>query len=100
VESIFSHWPPEQIAVLVSMLQTPTAIRSALRMAHEEMLMIAEPDIQTLRKHEHKLHLYYGEVDNWVGDQKDVVLSCLTDPAAVKVVHGISGIPHDFCISK
>jgi hypothetical protein len=99
VTSLHSHWPPEQIDVLFSFLRSPYAIRNTLKLAHEEMLLIKELDIAMLREHENKLHFYFGEKDNWVGDEKNLILSSLAEPAGVKVVHGMSGIPHDFCIS-
>jgi hypothetical protein len=100
VTSLHSHWPPEQIDVLFSFLRSPYAIRNTLKLAHEEMLLIKELDIAMLREHENKLHFYFGEKDNWVGDEKNLILSSLAEPAGVKVVHGMSGIPHDFCISQ
>ena len=54
-----------------------------------------------LQEHRQIIHLYFAEIDRWVGKQKDAVLSTFDpDEGNVRVVHGPKDIPHAFCISK
>jgi Lipid-droplet associated hydrolase len=88
-------------------LQAPPAIYSALTMAHDEMETVRDLDVHFLRELAHRdLWLYYAEVDDWVGGQREAVLRALRDtPAESRVVRSRSSrssrddsIPHAFCI--
>lgn len=70
-------------------------------MAHDEMNTIKELDVELLRYHQRHINFYFAEKDDWVGEQREVVLSAIdADPGSVKVVHGEKDIPHAFCISE
>jgi len=69
-------------------------------MAHEEMNAIRDLEADVLNAYKNKLHFYFAEHDDWVGQEKDVILRCFHgDASSVKVIHGHHGIPHAFCIS-
>ncbi|EEB98452.1 hypothetical protein MPER_02033, partial [Moniliophthora perniciosa FA553] len=58
-------------------------------MAHDEMQTILNPDIELLNRYKHQLCMYFAEMDDWVGEQREVVLrSFHADPGSVKIVHG------------
>ncbi|OBZ79352.1 Chromatin remodeling factor mit1 [Grifola frondosa] len=98
--SMFSDWPMEQVAVLRTLLFSPSAIYACLTMADEEMNTICDADIALLQEYRHRMHLYFAEDDDWVGDTKEVVLKAFhPDPGSVKIVHGHRDIPHAFCIN-
>lgn len=70
-------------------------------MAHEEMRDIKSLDVDLLQRHKHRLHLYFAEQDDWVGDNKNAIIEVFRGELdAIKVVHGRQDIPHAFCISK
>ena len=98
---MFAHWPHEQTLVLQSLTRSPSAVYSCLTMAHDEMKRITDLDIDVLRAHHHKVHLYFAEDDGWVGEQKKCILAAFEqEEGNVRVVHGHPDIPHAFCISK
>ncbi|KAG5647570.1 hypothetical protein DXG03_008923 [Asterophora parasitica] len=43
-------------------------------MAHDEMKEIRDLDMPLLGVHKNRLWFYFAEQDDWVGDQKDVIL--------------------------
>ena len=101
LSALFSSYPPAQLNVLRSLITTPTSVYNALTLAHDEMTTIRELDVDLLRTHRHRIHLYFGESDDWVGKNKEVILKAFeADEGNVKVVHGHPDIPHSFCISE
>ena len=97
---LFSEWPADQVQVLRSFLSCPPAILAALTMAGEEMETIKELDTALFDEMKHKLHIFFAEEDDWVGENKDVILEEMRDePHSIRVIHGTHGIPHAFCIS-
>jgi Lipid-droplet associated hydrolase len=93
-------WPINQLQVLRALLRAPAAIYAALTMAHDEMETVRELDVGFLRDFAENVSFYYAEEDDWVGEQRAVVLRALRGtPAEGRVVHGRGGIPHVFCIS-
>lgn len=98
---ILSDWPEEQLFVLRSLLNSPSSIFAALTMAHDEMQTIRELDVHTLQIYSHRIHLYFAEEDDWVGDQRNAILRAFDqDQGSVKIVYGHQNIPHAFCISE
>ncbi|GJE87575.1 hypothetical protein PsYK624_036580 [Phanerochaete sordida] len=96
----YSDWPSAQRTVLRSLISSPTTIFNCLSMAHEEMISIAALDEELLQRNRKRLHMYFADDDDWVGEQKDKVLRALEGgQGTVKVVHGGSDIPHAFCIN-
>lgn len=91
----FSHWPTSQTAVLRSLLNSPASVYACLSMADEEMGAIRELDTALLDEYGHRLHFYFAEEDQWVGEYKYSILRSLKDGT---VVHGQPGVPHAFCI--
>ena len=100
LKMLFSDWPDAQLIVLRRLLNSPSAIYAALSMAHEEMQTIKELDIDLLMDNKDKIHMYFTELDQWVGENKAAILAEF-DPGEdnVKIVHGPEDIPHAFCIS-
>ena len=69
-------------------------------MANDEMNTIKELDLPLLQECKVKLHFYYADRDDWVGEEKDRVLRALhPDREVLSVVHDTHDIPHAFCIS-
>jgi len=69
-------------------------------MAHDEMETVRDLDADFLREFAENLWFYYAEEDDWVGEQRGVMLRALRGTAAEShVVHGRRGVPHAFCIS-
>lgn len=67
-------------------------------MAHDEMRMIKEPDSMFLKEKSSNLWLYYAETDNWVGKERESIISLLGEGAIrLRCNHGV---PHSFCIRK
>lgn len=98
---LYASWPKAQITVLHALLFAPTSIFAALSMAHDEMNNVRDLDVALLNQHKDRIWFYYAERDNWVGDQREVVLRSINaDPDYVRVVHGHRDIPHAFCISE
>ena len=70
-------------------------------MACHEMRVIKELDVPLLRRHQHLLHFYFAEQDDWVGKYRaEILKSFQPDVGSVKVVGGHKDIPHAFCISE
>lgn len=70
-------------------------------MANDEMNIIQDLDVALLDAHKHRLFIYFAEEDDWVGEQREVLLRAFeADPGSVRVVHGHLDIPHAFCISR
>jgi hypothetical protein len=70
-------------------------------MAHDEMQRITELDVDLLRAHSEDTCYFFAQNDDWVGEQRSVVLAAFDGPPdAVRVVHGTNDIPHAFCISE
>jgi hypothetical protein len=94
-------WPESQLQVLRRFMQSPAAIYAGFTMANDEMKTVLELDVGFLREFSDRVWFYYAEKDDWVGEQREVVLRVLRGtPAEARVVHGRSDIPHGFCISK
>ncbi|VDC05282.1 unnamed protein product [Peniophora sp. CBMAI 1063] len=101
---VFSDYPPAQLDVLRSLISSPGSVYTSLTLAHDEMKTIRDLDIQLLREHAEKLHLYFAEQDDWIGDERAKIIDALkdlhgSDGPVVKVVHGHEDIPHAFCIN-
>lgn len=100
---LYRAWPVNQLAVLKDLISSPSCITAALVMASDEMKMIKDLDIELLEEFKHKLHFYYASHDDWVGNERDELIKALHPGKAdipLKVVHGVHGIPHAFCISE
>lgn len=67
-------------------------------MADEEMKTIKDADVDLLTTFGDRIHLYFAENDDWVGQQKETLLKMFDERH--RVVHGDSDIPHAFCISE
>lgn len=97
---LYPDWPAAQLDVLRGFLNSPSCVYASLRMAHEEMITVTDLDISTLQDYRHRLHLYFADRDDWVGEHKDKILNAFdADEGSVKVTHGPKDIPHAFCIS-
>ncbi|KAG7087459.1 hypothetical protein E1B28_013425 [Marasmius oreades] len=101
ISTLFSEWPPAQMAVLSTFLNSPYSIFAALSMAHDEMKNIQALDTELLRRHQHDIRIFFTSVDHWVGEQEDVIRQFFEEfePGSVKITRGIDGIPHAFCIN-
>ena len=65
------------------------------------MKTVLQLDVEFLREFSDRVWFYYAERDDWVGAQREVVLSALRGtPAEARVVRGRGDIPHGFCISE
>ena len=98
VSYLYHDWPTPQVHVLRSLLKCPSAVYAALSMADDEMKTIKKPDVDLLTTFGDRTHLYFAENDNWVGEQKELLLNMFDERH--RVVHGNSDIPHAFCISE
>lgn len=97
---LFPQWPSAQRQVLRSLLRSPLAIKSTLSMAHDEMNTIKDLDTGLIQQHLDHICFYFAENDDWVGTEREVILSTVdTSISFVNVVHGGKDIPHAFCIS-
>ncbi|KAF9270031.1 hypothetical protein L218DRAFT_952225 [Marasmius fiardii PR-910] len=101
ISSLFSEWPPAQITVLSKLLSSPDSIFACLSMAHDEMNGILTLNAELLKRHRHHIRIFFTLVDGWVGEQEDVIRGFFeeSEPGSVKIVRGIDGIPHAFCIN-
>ncbi|KAI0785468.1 hypothetical protein BC629DRAFT_1517247 [Irpex lacteus] len=100
LSALFKDWPDEQLQVLRGLLNSPASIYNALSLANDEMNTIKELDVALLQQHRHRIHLYFGETDDWVGKHKETILKAFeADEGNVKVAHGHPDIPHSFCIN-
>jgi hypothetical protein len=101
LSTLFRSWPLAQVLVLRSFLHCPSAVFAALAMADDEMNTIHGLDTLLLNDNRHRIWLYFAEQDDWVGNQRENVLSAFEpDLGSLKVVHGHGDIPHAFCIRK
>ena len=101
LRKLFPDWPDAQLMVLRMLLNSPDSAFTCLAMSKDEMEMIRDLDIDVLKRHQHRIHMYFAEVDDWVGDNKAAILrEFAADEENVRVVHGREGIPHSFCISE
>lgn len=97
---IFSSWPAAQIRALRVLLNSPGAIRATMSMADAEMQGIKDLDISLIIQHKHCLRFYFAQHDDWVGENREVVLESFEAEAeTVSIVHGHHDIPHAFCIN-
>jgi hypothetical protein len=99
---LFPSWPEQQVLVLRSFIGSSTAVHSSLAMANEEMKSIKNLDIDVIEQYQDKLRVFYGERDNWVGEERERLLGLL-DP--IRVTHPsrfiiAPSVPHVFCISE
>lgn len=70
-----------------------------MSMAHDEMINIRRLDSELLNRHKSLLWLYFAQCDDWVGQQKAVILGAFGGDEA-RICHGKPGVQHAFCISK
>ncbi|KZT30768.1 hypothetical protein NEOLEDRAFT_1083136 [Neolentinus lepideus HHB14362 ss-1] len=97
---ILGDWPSTQLQVLLKLVHSPPCVFSALTMANDEMETIRELDIVLLDENRHRICIYFGDRDHWVGEQREAILRVFNpEPDSVRVVHGHSDIPHAFCIN-
>jgi len=70
-------------------------------MACDEMETIRDLDVPLLFANTHRLRLYFAERDDWVGEQRELIMQVLDqDKGSLRIVHGDRDIPHAFCISE
>lgn len=70
-------------------------------MARDEMATITDLDTVLLNEHKHRIWMFFAENDEWVGEQRAIILRLFdADPESIRVVHGHRDIPHAFCISE
>ncbi|KAJ7139949.1 hypothetical protein C8R44DRAFT_765856 [Mycena epipterygia] len=93
---LFPHWSYSQIAVLRSLLNSPSTIFACLSMAHDEMVNIRELDNPLLNEHMHRIYIYFAETDGWVSKHKAGIMRCFLGSEA-RVVEGQA--PHAFCLN-
>ena len=87
--------------VLQRLLHSPSSIAAALNMAGEEMIAVQGLDLVLLEEHRQRLWFYYAGHDDWVGLEKNKLLSSFyPDERSQRIVQDESEIPHAFCISK
>ncbi|KAI4528991.1 alpha/beta-hydrolase [Schizophyllum commune Tattone D] len=92
-------YPPEALAVLQGIMSSPDVVYAMLNMAGEEMKEIRELDVGLLEEHRHRIWMFFAEKDDWVGHNRELIIQSFDpDPGSVRVVHGVHGIPHEFCI--
>jgi hypothetical protein len=70
-------WPENQLQVLRRFLQSPAAIYAGFTMANDEMKTVLELDVSFLSEYSDRFWFYYAEKDDWVGEQREVVLRAL-----------------------
>ncbi|KAI0080372.1 hypothetical protein K474DRAFT_1590061 [Panus rudis PR-1116 ss-1] len=101
ISYLFAEWPLAQVLVLRDLLHSPFSIYASLTMADDEMKTIREPDEDLLKHYSDRIHLYFAQKDDWVGDNEGELLRALEQHwENVKIIHGQADIPHAFCISK
>lgn len=91
------QWSKDKLSIVKAMLYSPSAVAAALRMARDEMDQLKALDTATLQKESHRIYMYYAADDDWVGNEKKVVMEVLgpTD----RVYDDPGDIPHAFCIT-
>lgn len=98
--TIFRGWPLSQVLVLQRLLHSPSSIAAALNMAGEEMIAVQGLDLVLLEEHRQRLWFYYAGHDDWVGPEKNKLLSSFyPDEGSRRIVQDESKIPHAFCIN-
>lgn len=70
-----------------------------MTMAHDEMINICRLDSDLLNKHKDLLWFYFAQRDDWVGEQKAVIIGAFEGDKA-RIFHGEPGVQHAFCISE
>ncbi|KAF9447797.1 alpha/beta-hydrolase [Macrolepiota fuliginosa MF-IS2] len=94
------EWPISQVKVIRELTKSPSSIRATLRMGHEEMLQIREPDVALLHEHRDRLWFYFAEHDDWVGKQKEYIINKLKPEAgSLRITYGDPKIPHAFSLN-
>ena len=68
---ILPDWPEPQRNILRDLLQSPPAVRACLALANEGMKEIEALDEELTREQQHKLWLYFGRKDGWVGEKNE-----------------------------
>lgn len=97
---LFRDWPHTQVAVLGRMIRSPRCAFAALNMADDEMKTIRDVDDALLEQYRDKMWLFFARHDDWVGKNKERVLTKLgAESCTTRVVHGTAGVPHAFCIN-
>lgn len=96
---LFPSYPRSPLNALHSFVRSPQAIFATMSMAHDEMINIRRLDSGLLNRHKNMLWLYFAQRDDWVGQQKDVILGAFGGDE-VRICHGEAGVRHAFCISK
>jgi len=96
---LFPSYPRLALSVLHSLVRSPQAIFAALSMAHDEMIKIRQLDFELLSRHKDLLWFYFAQCDDWVGQQKAMILGALGNDD-VRIFHGGPGIHHAFCVQK
>lgn len=97
---LYRSWPRNQVLVLRSLLHSPSAISHCLSMGHDEMRTIRElgDDADFLREHTAKIWAYFAEKDDWVGKEREEVMSVLGESERVQIC--TLRMPHAFCLSE
>ncbi|TFK56606.1 hypothetical protein OE88DRAFT_1730078 [Heliocybe sulcata] len=97
---ILGDWPQAQLQVVTKLVHSSHCVFSALTMANDEMETIRELDIALMDENRHRICMYFGDTDHWVGEQREAILRVFNpDPGSVRAVHGHADIPHAFCIN-
>ncbi|KAI0689887.1 hypothetical protein BC835DRAFT_1418198 [Cytidiella melzeri] len=100
IYTMYGDWPTSQCQVLRGFLSSPFSIYNALTLADDEMKTITDLDVQLLQQHSHRIHLYFGESDDWVGKYRETIMQAFeADEDNVKIARGHPDIPHSFCIN-
>ena len=95
---VLSEWPKEQLRTIRDFLHSPSAISAVLIMAREEMEQVKTPDAQLLREQTDKIYAYYARHDDWVGEEKDLIIELLGDSS--RIYHDAGNTQHAFTASK
>ncbi|KAF9566141.1 hypothetical protein CPC08DRAFT_129803 [Agrocybe pediades] len=97
---IFPSWPQSQILVLRDFLSSQSCVLASLSMAKQEMSTITDLDVAFLSQHTSQLFFYYGQKDDWVGEEKQALIQCFdSGNELMNVAHGPPDVPHAFCIN-
>ncbi|KAJ6509354.1 hypothetical protein C8R47DRAFT_1098425 [Mycena vitilis] len=96
--SILFPWSASQIAVLRSLLNSPTSIFACLSMAHEEMSTIRELDAALLQDHRHRLFFMFAAKDDWISTHKKTIMHLISSDESAMFVDE-ADVPHAFCLA-
>ncbi|KAI0347838.1 alpha/beta-hydrolase [Trametopsis cervina] len=100
MSAVYRDWPTAQLQVLRGFLDSRTCVYNSLNLAHDEMRTIKELDVSLVQQYRHRIHLYFGDDDDWVGKQREAILQAFdADEDNVRIFHGHPDIPHAFCIN-